>query len=91
MKTNAPADGSPGSGWRRHLHVLLALNLCNLIQSTGGKFVVVLVALHQQASPVTIGLLVGLHSLVPALTSVAIGRVLTRSRTCGCPWWGQVS
>jgi len=62
--------------WKRHLYLLLTLNTLSLVQSAGGRFAVVLFALHQQASPIVVGALIGLHSLVPALTSITIGRLL---------------
>lgn len=82
------ADGAPGAApanWRAHLYTLLALNTCNHIQNAGGRFAVVLFAVHQQASPLLVGVLMGLHSLIPALTSVHIGRLLDRARQVRLP------
>lgn len=75
---SSATDGVPAN-WRAHLYTLLTLNTCNHIQNSGGRFAVVLFAVHQQASPLLVGVLMGLHSLVPALTSVHIGRMLDRA------------
>lgn len=79
-----PASAAPRN-WKQHLYLLLALNTCNHIQNAGGRFAVVLFAVHQQASPLLVGVLMGLHSLVPALSSVQIGRMLDRSRNLRLP------
>jgi len=73
------------ANWKRHLYLLLAINTSSHMQNTGGRFAVLLFALHQGASPLVAGILFGLNSLVPALSSVAIGRMLDRRRDMRMP------
>lgn len=74
------ADHSGTIAWKRQLYLLLALNTMNHIQYTGARFTVLLYAVHQQASPIVVGLLIALNSLFPAITSVRVGQVLDRRR-----------
>jgi len=79
------ADNSGGIAWKHQLYLLLALNTLNHIQYTGARFTVLLYAVHQQASPVVVGLLIALNSLFPAITSVRVGQVLDRCRNLRQP------
>lgn len=81
----AENPNAASADWKRHLYLLLAINTSSHVQNTGGRFAVLLFALHQGASPLVAGILFGLNSLVPALTSVAIGRMLDRRRDMRMP------
>lgn len=58
------------------LHVLL--NTCAVIVGEGARLAISLDALHLQVSPVVVGALGSLFSLIPALSSVATGRWVDR-------------
>ena len=73
------------AAWKRHLYMLLVLTVCNHVQYAAARFAVMLYAIHQHASPLVIGMLLGLNSLIPALSSVGMGRMLDRSRNLRPP------
>ena len=81
----AETPNAAPANWKRHLYLLLAINTSSHMQNTGGRFAVLLFALHQGASPLVAGILFGMNSLVPALTSVFIGRMLDRRRDMRMP------
>ena len=59
---------------RRAFAVLVALGIANHIVLAGARVDVALDALARGASPATVGALIGLFALLPALFGVAIGR-----------------
>ena len=62
----AETPNAAPANWKRHLYLLLAINTSSHMQNTGGRFAVLLFALHQGASPLVAGILFGMNSLVPA-------------------------
>lgn len=74
--------------WKRHLYLMMALTTCNHVQYASARFALMLYAIHQQASPLVIGMLIGLNSLIPALSSVHMGRLLDRTRNLRPPMIG---
>jgi MFS family permease len=74
--------------WKRHLYMMMALTTCNFVQYSAARFALILYAIHLQASPLVIGMLIGLNSLIPALSSVHMGRWLDRTRNLRSPMIG---
>ncbi|MBM3347277.1 MAG: MFS transporter [Betaproteobacteria bacterium] len=60
-------------------HLYILLNTCCLIVGEGTRLAIMLNALHLQASPMVVGVLGSLFSVLPALTSVASGRWVDRT------------
>ena len=63
---------------RRDLYLLLALNVLSHIQYIGVRFTMLLFAVQLHASPALMGTLIAVNSLIPALSSVQIGKMLDR-------------
>lgn len=59
-------------------HLYILLNTCCLIVGEGTRLAISLNALHLHASPLLVGVLGSLFSVLPALSSVAIGRWVDR-------------
>ena len=57
-----------------NLRILIALLVLAQIGFNGGRLVFVLFAIHLQATPATVGLLIGLIGLGPMLQSILLGR-----------------
>ena len=57
-----------------NLRILIALLVLAQIGFNGGRLVFVLFAIHLQATPTTVGLLIGLIGLGPMLQSILLGR-----------------
>lgn len=60
------------------LPLVIILLVLNHVASLGARISVTLTAIHQEASPFTIGLLMSLYALLPALLSVSAGRWIDR-------------
>lgn len=60
------------------LPLVIILLVLNHVASLGARIGVTLTAIHEQASPFTIGLLMSLYALLPALLSVSAGRWIDR-------------
>lgn len=60
------------------LVVVIALTVLSHTGFVGSRVVVSLYAIHQEASPFTIGVLLSLYALVPMLLAVAAGRMVDR-------------
>ena len=72
---NNAAD-TAGQPRKRDLYLLLALNVVSHIQYIGVRFTALLFAVKLQASPAVMGGLIAVSSLVPALSSVQLGKML---------------
>lgn len=62
----------------RTLPLIIILLVLDHIAFNGGRVAVSLYAIHQQASPFTVGTLIALYALLPALLSVLAGRWIDR-------------
>lgn len=60
------------------LHYIILLTVLSHIAFAGSRVTVSLYAIHLHASPFTIGLLMALYAFLPALLSIAVGRLIDR-------------
>ena len=60
------------------LYYIVCLTVLGHVAFTGSRMTVSLFAIHLQAPPLTVGVLMGLYALLPALLSIQAGRVVDR-------------
>lgn len=62
---------------------IVALTVLGHIAFTGSRLAVSLFAIHQNASPLTVGVLISLYAMLPALLSIHTGRLVDRVGVTG--------
>lgn len=73
-----PTTHEPGTGGRRTLIKLILLGIANHAVLSGSRVTVALAALDKGATPLTVGVLMGLYALLPMIFAVAAGRFSDR-------------
>lgn len=73
-----PTTHQPGTGGRRTLIKLILLGIANHAVLSGSRVTVALAALDKGATPLTVGVLMGLYALLPMIFAVAAGRFSDR-------------
>ena len=73
-----PTKHQPGIGGRRTLIKLILLGIANHAVLSGSRVTVALAALDKGATPLTVGVLMGLYALLPMIFAVAAGRFSDR-------------
>ena len=73
------------------LVVVIALTVLSHTGFVGSRVVVSLYAIHQQASPLTIGVLLSLYALVPMLLAVTAGRLIDRTGVLRPMAWSGIA
>lgn len=81
----------PGAGWPVRLAFLVAITVFGHAAFTGSRVTVSLYALSLQSSPLTVGTLVSLYSLLPMLLSVSAGRMIDRVGTRRPLFWSSLA
>lgn len=73
-----PTTHEPGTRGRRTLIKLILLGIANHAVLSGSRVTVALAALDKGATPLTVGVLMGLYALLPMIFAVAAGRFSDR-------------
>jgi len=73
------------------LAVIISLTVLTHTGFVGSRMVISLFAIHQHASPLTIGVLMALYALLPMLLAVAAGRLIDRVGTLRPLAWSGVA
>lgn len=60
------------------LYRLISLSVCAHMAFAGTRFIVLLYAVHLHASPMAVGTLAALYAVVPAFSSISVGRLVDR-------------
>src|SRR3990172_6660310 len=73
------------------LAVIISLTVLTHTGFVGSRMVISLFAIHQHASPLTIGVLMALYALLPMLLAVTAGRLIDRVGTLRPLAWSGVA